>query len=489
VGFYLLRRVLWMIPTFMGISLAIWLVMTLAPGEPDKPGGGGDFGADPSASLSNLETNNKNVRMFRRQFNLDRPRFWNGWTTLAKDEVAEAVNVAFEGVRTHGAGKVKKARRALEDWGTYAVPHLVAVLAEASGPRQTFVLRTLRQAAYRYRPTYGAGYLPSAEENARDREDEEQNLRLDRPEFKWAGDSATEEERRRAVASWTAWLDEQRARGAWSWSAWDRVAVGLTDTQFTQYWANLVRLDLGMSSRLEQPVTTVIGERLKYSLTLAVPSFLIAWGMAVLLGVTSAVNHRKPLDQGIGLGLFVLYSLPVFVVATILQRKVAVEWGLLPTSEFDSGLAAKSMNSWDALLDVLRHVTLPIVCFTYGSLAYISRQARSGMLEVLKSDYVRTARAKGMPESTVVWRHAVRNGMMPIVTLLGTALPVLLGGSVIIELVFNIDGFGLLMLNSIFQKDYNVVMGVELIVAALTLVGMLLTDVIYALMDPRISYT
>ena len=146
------------------------------------------------------------------------------------------------------------------------------------------------------------------------------------------------------------------------------------------------------------------------------------------------------------------------------------------------------MTTWEHFKDVLWHITLPLIVYTYGGLAFISRQARSGMLEVLKSDFVRTARAKGLNERSVVWKHAVRNGMMPIVTLLGTALPVLLAGSVFIEQVFNIDGFGKLMIKSIFDKDYNVVMGIQLIVAALTLVGMLLTDLIYAAMDPRISF-
>ena len=110
------------------------------------------------------------------------------------------------------------------------------------------------------------------------------------------------------------------------------------------------------------------------------------------------------------------------------------------------------------------------------------------MLEVLKSDFVRTARAKGLSEPVVVWKHAARNGMIPIITLLGTALPVLLGGSVVIEYIFEIDGFGLLMLNAIFNKDYNVVMGVALVSAILTLVGLLIADLLYAAVDPRVSY-
>jgi peptide/nickel transport system permease protein len=223
-------------------------------------------------------------------------------------------------------------------------------------------------------------------------------------------------------------------------------------------------------------------------LSLVVPSFALAWILAIFLGVFSATQHGKATDQGIGVTLFMLYSIPTFVMGTILQRWLAVEWGWFPTEGFESPNALQTMNTWEHLKDVLWHITLPLIVYTYGGLAYISRQARSGMLRVLKADYIRTARAKGLPERTVVWKHAVRNGMMPIVTLLGTALPILLAGSVIIEYIFNINGFGLLMINSIFHKDYNVVMGVQLFVAALTLIGLLLTDLIYAAMDPRISF-
>jgi peptide/nickel transport system permease protein len=234
-------------------------------------------------------------------------------------------------------------------------------------------------------------------------------------------------------------------------------------------------------------VGRLILDKLPYSLSIAVPAFLIAWVLAVFLGVFSATRHGGAADQAVGVGLFALYSIPSFVAATLLQRWLCIEWKLFPLDGFESPEAGQTLTTWEHLFDVLGHVTLPIVVYTYGALAYISRHARSGMLDVLRMDYVRTARAKGLPERTVVWRHAVRNGMMPIVTLLGTALPILLGGSVFIEYVFNIDGFGQLMIHSILQKDYNVVMGVQLITAVLTLVGLLLTDVLYAAMDPRIS--
>ena len=149
---------------------------------------------------------------------------------------------------------------------------------------------------------------------------------------------------------------------------------------------------------------------------------------------------------------------------------------------------AAALNTWDQLRDVLWHITLPLMVMTYGGLAALSRYSRSGMLDVIRSDFIRTARAKGLSEPAVILRHAARNGMMPVVTLLGGILPGLIGGSVIVEYIFNIQGMGLLVIEAINGRDYNIVMAESLIVAALTLVGILVSDVLYAVLDPRISY-
>lgn len=501
---YLARRLLIIVPTYLGVLLMIWLVMTAAPGEPQGVGSeGGGAGGTALENVSNLEAQNRNVRFFREQFNLNRPRFYNDWTTLDPAEVRAELEVLAEGVartqtdgtrRGHPPARVKEARRSLEDWGWYAVPALVGLLEEtAAQPRlQDEALRRLREAAYTFRPVYPPGYRRTAADLERDRRIDAENRRLDHPELRWrplaAGEAlaaAAAEERAAVVARWRAWFEERQAR--WDFSLGDRIRIGLTDTQFGRYWANLLRGDLGVSSRTSRPVLGEILGRLKYSLSIAVPSFLIAWVLAVFLGVFSATRHGRVSDQSIGVGLFMLYSIPTFVAATLLQRWLCIQYGWFPLSGFESPNAFERLTTWEHFLDVLHHVTLPIVVYTYGSLAYISRQARSGMLEVLQADYVRTARAKGLSERSVVWKHAVRNGMMPLVTLLGTALPVLLAGSVFIEYVFAIDGFGQLMITSILNKDYNVVMGVQLIVAALTLIGLLLTDLLYAAMDPRIS--
>lgn len=477
-----------MIPTFVGVTLVIWLVMTLAPGDPEAAGsGGGALDQGPPENLQDLESQSRNVRMFRRQFSLDRPRFWNDWPGLDAQDVREALEVKRIGVRGgESPGEVKAATRILDDWGTYATPVLVVLLEETADDRelQTLVLRYLRQSAYVFRTVRPSGYQPSEADLARDREIDAGNTRINGSDYIWtAGDGPAK--RAEVVANWQSWYEERTVN--WDYGFWDRARIGLTDTQFGKYWANLAKGDLGLSNRTKEPVLRMILGRLKYSLSLVVPSFLLAWVLAIFLGVFSATRHGRAADQAIGVTLFMLYSIPTFVMGTILQRWLAVEWGLFPTEGFESPGALETMTTWEHFLDVLKHITLPMMVYTYGGLAYISRQARSGMLQVLKADYVRTARAKGLSERTVIWKHAVRNGMMPIVTLLGTALPILLAGSVIIEYIFNIDGFGLLMIKSIFQKDYNVVMGIQIIVAALTLIGLLLTDLIYAAMDPRIT--
>ena len=159
-----------------------------------------------------------------------------------------------------------------------------------------------------------------------------------------------------------------------------------------------------------------------------------------------------------------------------------------PNSGF-FGPGHESLNTWDQIRDTIWHITLPLMVMSYGGLAALSRYARSGMLDVIRSDYIRTARAKGLSEGAVIFRHAARNGMMPVVTLLGSILPTLIAGSVVVEYIFNLKGMGLLVLEAINNRDYNIVAGEILIVAVLTLIGILISDILYAILDPRISYS
>ncbi len=292
------------------------------------------------------------------------------------------------------------------------------------------------------------------------------------------------------AAAFRTWWEGAKSRWDYGGLRWLRVL--LLETQFATYWGNLLRFDFGNSLVHKVPVMTLVFERLKYSLTLALSSLVLAYLISVPLGITSAKIHGSRTERGISFVLFALYSLPSFYVATLAVRYLAEgqpgSLGIIPPDRFES-LEAWSLPSWEWVKDIAWHVLAPIFCMTYASFAALSRYAKTGVLHVIRSDYVRTARAKGVGEFAVTVKHAARNGIIPIITLLGTTLPVIVGGSFVIEWIFSIPGFGLLTIESIGARDYNVIVGVDLIVAVLTMLGILLSDLLYAVVDPRISFS
>lgn len=291
-----------------------------------------------------------------------------------------------------------------------------------------------------------------------------------------------------AAAALRTWWHGASSR--WKYGGLRTLEVLFLETQFATYWSNLLRFDLGNSMVHKVPVMTLVLERLKYSLTLALLSLVLAYLISVPIGIASAKFHRSWGERAAGLLLFALYSLPSFYVATLAVHYLAegqpnsIE--IIPPDRFES-MEAWRLPSWEWLKDIAWHILAPVFCMTYASFAALSRFAKTGVLHVIRSDYVRTARAKGVGEFMVVVKHATRNGIIPIITLLGTTLPVIVGGSFIIEWIFSIPGFGLLTLQSIGARDFNVIVGVQLIIAVLTMIGILISDLLYAVADPRIS--
>ena len=178
---------------------------------------------------------------------------------------------------------------------------------------------------------------------------------------------------------------------------------------------------------------------------------------------------------------------PAFVAALYLQLLFYVKLGWLPLYGMTSD-NYETLSTTGKMFDILQHATLPVICFTYGSLAFYSRFIRANMQEVLRQDYIRTARAKGVAPRSIIWNHAFRNTLIPFVTLLGLSLPGLLSGAVILEQIFSWPGMGRLYFESIVQRDYNVIMGLTLMFSVLTLAGQLLADILYAVVDPRVTY-
>lgn len=478
---YLVKRLLLMIPTLFGISLVLWIVVTAAPGSP----GGRTFG---EAQEQEGAGGGESRRIFREQFNLDKPVLWNWYVSLEAEDILEEVRRTAD-LSLPGSVRSRADER-LIDWGEYAVPGLVGAIDLARDVEERYhVLRRLQRNAKRT-GVGRAGRQLTREETEENRRILAENAWIDEhlalPAMRPGAIDATLVEER--ALEWKAWYAERASR--WQWSFGERLRRRLLDTQFAAYWGNLVRLDLGDSHVHRIPVTRLIVSRLPISITLAVTSLVLAYVVSVPLGVWAAVRHRTLREQGVATLLFMLYSLPSFFVATLLLRYLGIgrPFAVIPVAGFESRDTFR-MTTAEHILDIAHHTVAPIFCMTYASFAALSRYAKSGVLNVIRSDYIRTARAKGLSEVTVVLKHAVRNGIIPIVTLLGTTLPAVVGGSIIIESVFSIPGIGWLTIESIQQRDYNVVIGLSLIVAVLTMIGILISDILYAVVDPRISYS
>jgi len=250
-----------------------------------------------------------------------------------------------------------------------------------------------------------------------------------------------------------------------------------------------VRLDLGESIVDHRPVSEKIGERLPLTMSLAGSALLISYLVAIPLGVAAALKRGQVVDRTISFVVFVLYSIPSFAAALLLILLVAGGdyLNLLPMYGANS-INATEMGPFAWLWDRVLHMVLPVTCLTYASLASISRYARVSMLDALGQDFVRTARAKGLPERLVIFRHALRNALIPIITIFALELPVLIGGAVIIESIFSLPGMGQLMFQSLDSKDEPVIMGITVLAAIITLLSYLAADILYVVVDPRITY-
>jgi peptide/nickel transport system permease protein len=260
--------------------------------------------------------------------------------------------------------------------------------------------------------------------------------------------------------------------------------------QYLLWLRDLVTLEFGRSFQDNRPVLEKIAERLPITLAMNLFAVLIAYGIAIPLGVYSATHSGTALDRFLTFLLFALYSLPSFWVAMLAVTFLCnPEYlALFPTGGIRSIFHSEQWSLWQRIVDYAWHLTLPMLVYTYASFAFISRQMRSALLEVLRQDYIRTAYAKGLPGRVVIWKHAVRNSLIPIVTLLAGILPSLIGGSVIVETIFSIPGMGELSFRALVARDYPVIMAVFTLSAVLTLVGILLADILYAVVDPRISF-
>jgi peptide/nickel transport system permease protein len=268
-----------------------------------------------------------------------------------------------------------------------------------------------------------------------------------------------------------------------------RELYGLDKPLLVQYWDWLKRLailDFGRSfSPDRRPVWDKIKERIGVTVSINLLAMLIILAVAIPIGVIAACKPHSWFDRGTTLFVFFGFAMPTFWLALLLIMFFGVYLDWLPISGLTS-LNFRQFTFWQKIQDLTAHLTLPVLVSAFGGLAGMSRYMRGNMLEVIRQDFIITARAKGLPERTVIFKHALRNALLPVITILGLSVPGLIGGSVIFESIFAIPGMGQLFYGAVMARDYPLVMGELVIGAVLTLMGNLLADVGYALVDPRI---
>lgn len=269
-----------------------------------------------------------------------------------------------------------------------------------------------------------------------------------------------------------------------------RELYGLDRPVLVQYFTwvgKLLHGDLGSSFHDGRQVRQKIGEALWPTLSVAVLSFVLTLVTSVPIGVWSAVRQGGPVDRVTSTVLYMLYSVPAYVMGMLLILYLGVRLDLLPFRGMRSD-DFEELGTLAQWADLGRHYVLVTFCFTFPNLAYWSRFIRQNLLEVIRQDYVRTARSKGLDERTVIWRHAFTNSLIPLISLMSLTLPFVLSGSVILEYMFNWPGLGRLYFESVLARDYPTIMGLNLVTALLVLAVTFLADLTYGLVDPRVSY-
>ena len=262
-----------------------------------------------------------------------------------------------------------------------------------------------------------------------------------------------------------------------------------TGNQYHIWISNFVKGNFGISTFDQRPVTAKLAPAIFWTLAVNISAILLAFLISVPLGVWSAARKGSRFDKTTTVGLFMLYSLPAFWIGTMLLIFFTTkEYGMPFFAGPGLGEVPSAAPWWEKLWSAMPHLFLPVICVTYPALAFITRQVRGSMVNVLGQEYIKTARAKGLSEKKVIWKHGFRNALSPIITMLASVFPAAIAGSVVIEVIFNIPGMGWLTYGAILQKDWPVVFAVMMLGSVLTVVGILVSDVLYAITDPRVRF-
>lgn len=478
MGGYIARRLLLLPITLFFIVLVNFTIMSFAPGDPVTISDLSEQGASRRADRGTANPSENRYLQFREFYGLTLPVLFNPWTFISKEKVYKTlVKLAHPGEMS--VKDFDDLRIRFGDQARFVMPSLLEAVEDPALP---LAVRDLAQRFF-IRGAFRLGYAgPGLSEKQR-----KFNQKIAR-DNEYLSSLAFDPQALRK------WFEENKGFYGIDAESQKRLSIFFLDTRFAKYLSRVATLNFGVMRN--DPNKTVLSEvvkRFKYSLTLSVIPLILTFFLSLFFGMVMAVWKGQFLDWGPNLLFLVLFAIPVFVAAPFLIEKVAMGHTFpftdtpIPTSGFTSSdRVYDKLTTGGRLVDILKHIAIPLLAILYGSLAVQSRISRTAFLETMKKDYVRTAYVKGVPRLRVLFKHIGRNASITLVTSIAGSLGVVLGGSLIVETLFEIDGFGKFFYDAILNRDYNVIMFSALAGSFLTLLGYLIGDLAYMFLDPRV---
>lgn len=488
---YLLQRLLLLPVTLFAIIFINFLILNLAPLEPVTGLNRSPMDEASKSSDSQEGVYEEQYLHFREHYGLTLPILFNKWPTLSKKEIKkglhELLNLKEDSFTEYRENYIH--------WGDRARFIMTPLLQLASDPQEPLALRRLATNLFIRGATRQGHVGPTLSESAK-----EENREIGTSNALVYGNKAhasdSEESLSTKVGALKAWLEAHLELYPTNYTPLEKVKIFFLETRFCRYIGKVVSLDFGTLRKDQNKlVISEVVERLKISFSLSLAPLFLSFFAALCFGMLMAFYQNRLLDITLNTFFLILFTIPVFVVAPFLIEKLALHQNLpfthipMPLGGFHSEEKIYSqMTSLQQLGDILLHIALPLIAILYGSLAIQSRLSRTAILHVLRQDHVKTAYAKGLPLSTILFRHVGKNAAIPLVTSLASSLGAILGGALIVETVFEINGFGRFFYDAIVNRDYNVILFSAFAGSLLTLIGYLLADITYTLLDPRVGF-
>lgn len=489
---YLIRRLILLPLTLLSIVLITFVIVNLAPGDPvtitevSQQGAAGRQ-ADRSLAFGSDER----YLQFREFYGLTLPILFNTWPWTSEEFVQESLHTLAYKKNEMPTKDYDNLRVSFGDRSRFIMPLLLSIIEnKETDPK-------IRQMASHFFVRGGTRMAILGPDLKPEQKEYNQKIAKDNDMLRNLG--IRPEDNTEAVSNkiqkMREWFNANSGIYQFSPTSGQKIHTFFFETRFARYMGRVLTLDFGtLRNDSNKTVVSEVTKRFKYSLTLSILPMLLTFFLCQIFGFTMAYTRGQWPDLTLNLIFLILYAIPIFVVAPFLIEKVALNHHFpftdvpIPISGFTSqdSIYAKE-TSFQRFMDILQHIALPIIAIMYGSLAAQTRLSRTAVLEVLHQDYVRTARAKGVPPFTVFYKHVGRNAGITILTSVAGSLGVVLGGSLIVETLFEINGFGKFFYDAVINRDYNVIMFSTIAGSFLTLIGYLVADISYTILDPRVT--